>query len=94
MSEINEVVKKKDEEIKRLASELFLAREEADGVKADYEQLKITIFRFAEKADDSLRYKSLLDRSEFSLFTGKWMALGDLLEASGLMDEFNRKEWK
>lgn len=94
MNELNEVIKAKDDEIARLKEELQSAMEEADGIKADYEQLKIVLFQHAEYAEERLRYRSIFDRSEYFLFAGKWAGTSDLLEKAGMLDEYNRKGWK
>ena len=94
MNELNEVIKSKDDEIKRLTEELQSAREEADGIKADYEQLKNVIFTHAETAEERLKYRAIYDRSEYFLFAGKWAGASDLLEKAGMLDEYNGKGWK
>ena len=94
MNELNEVIKSKDDEIKRLKEELQSAREEADGIKADYEQLKNVIFTHAETAEERLKYRAIYDRSEYFLFAGKWAGASDLLEKAGMLDEYNGKGWK
>ncbi len=94
MSEINEIIKVKDGEIKRLSEELQTAREEADNVKADYEQLKGVLFQHAEYAEERLKYRSIFDRSEYFMYSGKWAGATDLLEKAGLLDEYNGKGWK
>lgn len=94
MNELNEVIKAKDDEIARLKEELQSAREEADGIKDDYEQLKDVLFRHAENAEDRMKYRAIYDRSELFMYSGKWASASDLLEKAGLLDEYNGKGWK
>lgn len=94
MNELNEVIKAKDDEIARLKEELQSAREEADGIKADYEQLKGVLFTHAENAEERLKYRAIYDRSEYFMYSGKWAGATDLLEKAGLLDEYNGKGWK